>query len=152
MIEFGAVSKCVHCGHKQELKSYMNRGSSYFAKCNNCNEYYGIDMPENEKLFTERVLNFQVASDNKHTEIGYAVDIACKLIENNIDYVCYLNSGSSYRPEFYVRRSGKTWNDVMHVINTVKAPVYKYGKITFHTTNINRDGVLGNLQPVTVCN
>lgn len=96
-------------------------------------------------MIEERLLHFNVYGDSEHTEIRYAVDIANKFVENDIDYACYFGD-SFYKPEFYVRRSGKKWNDIIQTVNSVKPCKYNYKKETFYISNKKRDGVLGNLQ------
>jgi transcription elongation factor Elf1 len=145
MVEFESDVTCSRCGYTQTLNSYLQSGNYYFVKCDNCHEYYGIDMPENEKIVTERCLTFNIAGERQTYN---AVTIANLLVDNNIDYVGYFNE---HRPKFIVRRSGKKWEDIMRLINTVYAPKYDYEKQTFHTTNRKREGVLGNLQPIVIC-
>jgi hypothetical protein len=91
---------------------------------------------------TERLLTFEIAGE---VTTYNAVKIANLFIENDIDYICYLKD---YRPKFYVRRSGKKWNDIYKLINSVQAFVYRFTKETFYITNEKKDGILGNIQRV----
>jgi len=72
----------------------------------------------------EIVLTFTYPSDN--------VDEANRLCdlfdENNIEYKCY-DIESGYPIQFNVCRSGKSWNDIMKLINSVKAARYRQKKL-----------------------
>ena len=61
-------------------------------------------------------------------------DNAIKLTEvlqkENIGFIFYKSNGY-WNHEFIVRRSGKTWNDIMKTINSVMAVKYKKEKKTF---------------------
>ena len=48
--------------------------------------------------------------------------------ENNIEYKCY-DIDSGYPIQFKVLRSGKTWNDIMKLINSIRAARYKKEKL-----------------------
>ena len=100
---------------------------------------------------TERCLKFKVYGD-------ITTSIVCKIanlfidndIDNDIDFVAYFGDG--YHPaEFTVRRSGKKWDDIITLINSVKPCKYKYNKEIFYITNKKRKGVLGNMQLVCIC-
>lgn len=96
---------------------------------------------------TERCLKFKVYGD-------ITTSIVCKIanlfIDNDIDFVGYFSDG--YHPaEFTVRRSGKKWDDIINLINSIKPCKYKYKKETFYLTNDKRNGVIGNMQIVCKC-
>ena len=100
-----------------------------------------------QNYITERCLKFKVYGD-------ITTSIVCKIanlfIDNDIDFVGYFSDG--YHPaEFTVRRSGKKWDDIIELINSIKPCKYEYKKETFYITNDKRNGVLGNMQLVCVC-
>lgn len=72
----------------------------------------------------EVVLTFKYPSD--------AVEDANRLCdlfdENDIEYKCY-DIDSGYPIQFKVLRSGKTWNDIMKLINSIHAARYKQEKL-----------------------
>lgn len=72
----------------------------------------------------EVVLTFTYPSD--------AVEEANRLCEifddNNIEYKCY-DIESGYPIQFKVCRSGRNWNDIMKLINSVKAARYRQQKM-----------------------
>lgn len=71
----------------------------------------------------ERVLTF----------IYYYPSMCNSLIEafkqNNIDYIVYNDYVNYY--SFTVLKSGKTWSDIINIINTVYASKYTYKTITY---------------------
>ena len=101
----------------------------------------------NEKFITtnERCLNFKYAGDDK---IEKSKSLSNLLEQNKIDFVCYLETGDYYPCQFTVRRSGKKWNDIMKLVNSIQAPKYDYSKIDFHTTREPKENILGNMQEV----
>lgn len=66
------------------------------------------------------------------------------LTENNIEFICYKSSGY-YAHEFIVRKSGKKWNDLYKLINSVKAARYKFKNTYLEIRN-------GKLTEVCYCN
>jgi len=96
----------------------------------------------------ERCLTFRYGRTEQTLQI--AEQVAKLLEQNNIDYVCYDKDSNYYSCKFLVRRSGKKWNDIMKLINTVKAPKYDYIKTDFYITDEIRE-VLGNIQEVVYC-
>lgn len=66
-----------------------------------------------------------------------------ELLDNNgIDYKFYESDG--YWPhEFVVRRSGRTWNDIMKMVNSVHAVRYRKEKTQFNEEG--REVVTGTL-------
>lgn len=71
----------------------------------------------------ERYLYFKYPYD--YTTKEQINNIETLLHENNIAYVFYQSSGY-YPHEFYIAKSGKTWDNIMRLINSVKAPKYDY--------------------------
>ena len=59
-----------------------------------------------------------------------AIRLTEVLQANGIDFIFYKSTGY-YNHEFIVRRSGKTWNEVMRTINSVYAVRYRKAKKTF---------------------
>lgn len=49
------------------------------------------------------------------------------LKNNNIDFICYESNGY-YDHEFIVRKSGKKWNDIYTIINSVRPTKYDFKK------------------------
>lgn len=88
----------------------------------------------------ERVLYFKYPFEYK-TEME---KLKAVLTENNIEFICYESSGY-YPHEFIVRKSGKKWNDLYKLVNSVKATRYR-----FKNTHLEiRDG---KLTEVYYCN
>lgn len=97
----------------------------------------------------ERCLTFKYGRIENTSE---KAEQLCKLLEqNNIDYVCYDKDSNYYSCKFVVRRCGKKWNDIMRLINSVRAAKYDYVTIDFYLTNEQRC-VSGNIQEVVYCN
>jgi hypothetical protein len=61
----------------------------------------------------------------------------CEVLDqNNIEYKCYDKDGTSGYPiQFNVLRSGKTWNDIMRLINSVRPARYKQEKMFVEHNN-----------------
>lgn len=77
----------------------------------------------------ERVLYFKTSaySHEEYKEL-------CKVLtENNILYVGYYDE--YYPLEVIIRKSKKSWNDVMHLVNSIHAVKY-----TFKSMYFNSDG------------
>lgn len=95
---------------------------------------------------SERCLTFKYAGENKVQESKSLISL---LESNKIDFVCYLETGSYYPCQFTVRRSGKKWNDIMKLVNSIYAPKYDYAKPDFYITeDQRRENVFGNIQEV----
>lgn len=144
------IVKCLACGNEQELKSYSRDELGYCTTCLSCGSSFDIDEPENEKLITERCLIFKVAGENETYKCTLITNL---FVENDIDYVCYLDDvkTSGCYPSFIVRKSGKKWNDILELINSIKACVYRYKNETFYITSLKRNsGVIGNIQSVVI--
>lgn len=103
----------------------------------------------NMDYLRERFLCFKYGSDEETK--GFVNKLCDLLTENNIDFVCYWDDGESkyYPCEFVVRRCGKRWNDIMALINTVKAAKYDYRTKDFY---ISDEVKRGNIQEVCICN
>ena len=81
----------------------------------------------------ERVLCFSYSFEmkDKMEKLKEVLD------KNNVEFICYESSGY-WNHEFVVRKSGKKWNDIYSLINSVKSVSYK-----FKNTNIEeRNGKL----------
>lgn len=72
----------------------------------------------------ERVLTFKYVFE----DIEKVRQLKNVFAQNNIEFICYESSGY-YSHEFIVRKSGKKWNDIYEIINSVKAARYIYKKI-----------------------
>jgi hypothetical protein len=106
------------------------------------------NFPETTK---ERCLMFKYAGEDK---VQKSKQLAELLQQNNIDFVCYLETGNYYPCQFTVRRSSKKWNDIMKLVNSVQAPKYNYINTDFYIIDMSKEhkNVLGNMQEVTYCN
>lgn len=69
----------------------------------------------------EKVLYFKYPFEYK-TEMEKLKSV---LTENNVEFICYESSGY-YPHEFIVRKSGKKWNDLYKLVNSVKATRYRF--------------------------
>jgi len=69
----------------------------------------------------ERVLYFKYPFEYK-VEMEKLKSV---LTENNVEFICYESSGY-YPHEFIVRKSGKKWNDLYKLVNSVKATRYRF--------------------------
>jgi len=96
----------------------------------------------------ERCLTFKYVGDNK---VYNSKQLAELLKQNNIDFVCYLETGNYYSCKFTVRRSGKKWNDIIKLINSIYATKYDYIKAIFYISNELKGNVLGNIQEIVCC-
>lgn len=68
----------------------------------------------------ETTLQFNIPVDYAEK----ARNIATLLSQNNIIYKFYESPGY-YPHQFIVCRTGRKWDDVMHIINSIYAPRYK---------------------------
>jgi hypothetical protein len=98
------------------------------------------------EFIKERCMTFKYASEDK---VEKSKELANLFSTSNIDFVCYLETGYYYPCQFTVRRSNKKWNDIMRLINSIKAAKYDFSNISFYITNEPRD-VLGNIQEVLI--
>lgn len=78
----------------------------------------------------ERVLWFKYPFERK-TEMEKLKSV---LTENNVEFICYESSGY-YPHEFIVRKSGKKWNDLYELINSVRATRYRFKNINIEIRN-----------------
>ena len=98
---------------------------------------------------SERCLTFKYAGEDKIQKSKSLVNL---LLLNNIDFVWYIATGNYYPCQFTVRRSGKKWNDIMKLVNSIQSPKYNYAKSNFYITNEQRrENVFGNIQEVVHC-
>lgn len=141
------IVTCLNCGNKQELRSYKSDKLGHHTTCNKCNSTFDIDSEREYKL-TERCLTFKYAGDNKQEN---CIKLSKLLDENNIDYACYDSNSNYWYATFIVRRCNNKWNDIIRLINSIKAAKYNYIKTTFYITNINKNNNLGNMQEIIVC-
>lgn len=79
---------------------------------------------------TQRVLRFDYSHDKTD-------ELKTVLTNNNIRYIAY-DADCAYPAEFIVLKDKRTWNDIKSIINSVKAPVYRYDTETIR----DRDGQL----------
>lgn len=103
------------------------------------------------QYINERCLTFKYGGDDKNEK---AEQLAKVLKENNIDFICYNTDSTYYHCQFVVRRCGKKWNDLMRLINSIKAAKYDYVKTDFYIKDMEQEhkGILGNMQEVIHCN
>lgn len=83
----------------------------------------------NENYTKERILYFK---SNAFTFDEYKA-LCDVLADNNIPHVCYYDG--CYPTEVIIRKSKKTWNDVMRMVNSIHAVKY-----TFKTMCFNSEG------------
>jgi len=99
---------------------------------------------------SERCLIFKYAGEDK---VQNSKNLITLLERNKIDFVCYIGTDNYYPCQFTVRRSGKKWNDIMKLINSIYSPKYDYAKSNFYITEeLRRENVFGNIQEVVHCN
>lgn len=80
-----------------------------------------MNREQKQKQITERVLRFTYAFGTKEE----AEKMKEALKKENIGFISYESIG--YWPhEFTVRRSGKKWDDVLKIVNSVHAVKYKF--------------------------
>ena len=96
----------------------------------------------------ERCLTFKYAGNDK---VENAINLSSLLDQNKIDHVCYLETGNYYPCQFILRRSGRKWNDIMKLVNSVQSPKYDYAKIDFYITDEVKKNVLGKIQVIQYC-
>lgn len=97
---------------------------------------------------TERCLTFKYSGDNK---IENSKKLSALLKDNNIDFVCYLETGNYYPCMFVVRRSKRKWNDIMKLVNSIQAPKYDYITSNFYITDKMERNNIGNMQELVFC-
>ena len=69
----------------------------------------------------ERVLTFKYPYERKEEK-----DIIKEVLtENNIEFICYESEGY-YPHEFVIRKSGRKWDDIRHIINSVLSARYSF--------------------------
>mgnify|MGYP007026709095 CR=1 FL=1 len=69
----------------------------------------------------ERVLQFEYPFERK----AEAEKLKTVLKENNVVFICY-EASKYYSHKFIVRKSGKKWNDLYKLINSVQATKYSF--------------------------
>ena len=79
-----------------------------------------------EVNIVERALTFKYSFERK-SEKDKLKEV---LKENNIEYICYESKGY-YSHEFVVRKSGRKWNDIYYIINSVMAVKYSFKNTRF---------------------
>lgn len=65
------------------------------------------------------------------------------LIKNNVEFICYESNGY-YAHEFVVRKSGKRWNDIYKIINSIRPAKYEFKKTCIESVN-------GELKEIVYC-
>jgi len=95
----------------------------------------------------ERCLTFNYSGKDKTQN---SKTLAHLLQKKKLDYVYYLQAGDYYPCEFTVRRCGNKWNDIMKLINSIEAPVYRYKTVNFYLKD-KYEGIKGNIQEVIYC-
>lgn len=102
------------------------------------------------KYINERCLTFKYGGDDKNIK---AEQLSKLLKENNIDFICYNTDDAYYLCQFVVRRCGNKWNDLMRLINSVRAAKYDYVKTDFYIRDMEQEHkeIFGNIQEVVIC-
>lgn len=81
----------------------------------------------------ERVLTFKCPYEKKVEKDKLKAEFQ----QHNIEFICYESNGY-YSHEFVIRKSGRKWNDIYKIINSVMSAKYN-----FKNTDIGlRDGKL----------
>lgn len=135
---------CLNCSHEFELNSWFTDSLGNHTTCNKCNSTFNIDVEQDHSV-TERLLSFEYGGNNS---IEKAIQLCDILENNNIDYVAYNLNQTYWNPSFLIRKGKMTWNDIMTLVNSIKAPCYRYKKETFFITKFLEHG-RGNLK--TIC-
>lgn len=65
------------------------------------------------------------------------------LKNHNIEFICY-DSNGYYDYEFVVRKSGKKWNDIYAIINSIRPAKYEFKKTYLELVN-------GELKEIVYC-
>lgn len=65
------------------------------------------------------------------------------LKSHNIEFICYDSSGY-YDHEFIVRKSGRKWNDIYSIINSIRPAKYEFKKTYLELVN-------GELKEIVHC-
>ena len=86
----------------------------------------------------ERALTFKYPYES----IDVVNKIQRLLDDNGVEFILYKSDGY-YPHEFVVRKGSYTWNDIMRLVNSVKAPKYSYKNTEFG----DRDGKLVEYEP-----
>ena len=71
----------------------------------------------------EKVLIFKYPYENI-TEVNKLKEL---FKDNNIEFICYESEGY-YEHEFVVRKSGRKWNELYKMINSIRAAKYEFKK------------------------
>lgn len=87
----------------------------------------------------ERVLTFKYPFEC----LDKVIHLKEVLKEHNIEFICHESNGY-YSHEFIVRKSGKKWNDLYRIINSVKPVKYEFKKTYI-------DLVDGELKEIVYC-
>lgn len=69
----------------------------------------------------ERVLIFKYPYEKKEEKDKLKAEFQ----QHNIEFICYESNGY-YAHEFLVRKSGKKWNDIYKIINSVMPVKYSF--------------------------
>lgn len=72
----------------------------------------------------ERVLIFKYPYEKK-TEKD---KLKAEFQKRNIEFICYESNGY-YANEFIVRKSGRKWNDIYHIVNSVMPVKYSFKNV-----------------------
>lgn len=71
----------------------------------------------------EKVLTFKYPFENI-AEVNKLKEL---FANNNVEFICHESDGW-YSHEFLVRKSGKKWNELYKMINSVRAAKYEFKK------------------------
>ncbi len=72
----------------------------------------------------ERVLTFKYPYEKKE-EKDKLKEV---FVQHSIEFICYESNGY-YAHEFVVRKSGRKWNNIYKIINSVKAAKYNFKNV-----------------------
>lgn len=82
---------------------------------------FGIQRTDGKEMVLKFTYNPAFVEDAKR--------LCSELDRNNIEYKCYNIDDAGYPIQFNILRSGKTWNDIMHIVNSIRPARYKQEKL-----------------------
>lgn len=140
------IVKCLNCGYEFELTRWKHDDLGEHAVCPKCESSFDIVSELSQKI-EERLLSFEYGGNDN---IEKAKQLCTILEEHNIDYVAYNLKQNYWNPSFLIRKGKKSWNDIIRLVNTIKAPCYKYKKETFYIAK-QLEQAKGNIQIIHCC-
>lgn len=138
----------------KRILDVTNQTNPYGLTEGNQYKVSGYYVPHKSSLIGDTTINYEIyqprisgikGNDGKEMVLKFvypsnAAESAQRLCDvldqNNIEYKCYDKEGTSGYPiQFNVLRSGKKWNDIMRLINSVRSARYKQEKLYVEREN-----------------